>query len=123
MLTGRHTHLRFDDYTSELIPLTNGTTQGDPASMIFYAFYNAPLIETSASPNELSPGFVDDSMMLATGKTLQDCHKKLKWMMERPHSGFAWSTSHNSPSESSKVALMNFPQSHRDISPNSLTLK
>ena len=60
-------HSKFDNYMSDPIPLKNGTTQGDPASMLYYSFYNAPLIEIAKFANELSPGFVDDTMMLAIG--------------------------------------------------------
>jgi hypothetical protein len=102
--------------------LDNGTTQGDPSSMLYYSFYNAPLIETATSEDELSPGFVDDSMMLAIGSTLAQCHAKLKDMMERPGGGFEWSFTHNSPFELSKTALMNFPRSYRDTIPGSLSL-
>jgi hypothetical protein len=106
MLTDRTTRLKFDDFISDPIPLKNGTTQGDPSSMLFYSFYNAPLIETAKSDDELSPGFVDDSMMLATGDSLDICHAKLKDMMERPGGGFEWSLTHNSPFELSKTALI-----------------
>jgi hypothetical protein len=83
---------------------------------------NAPLIETASSADELSPGFVDDSMMLAIGNTLAECHAKLKDMMERPKGGFSWSITHNSPFELSKIALMNFPRSFRDTAPGNLIL-
>jgi ribonuclease HI len=121
-LTGRTTKLKFDDYTSEPLPLINGTTQGDPSSMSYYSFYNAPLIEIASSEDELSMGFVDDSMMLATGDTLEQCHSKLKDMMERAGGGFEWSRTHNSPFELSKTALMNFPRSYRDPIPGALRL-
>src|ERR1700720_3431907 len=121
-LTGRSTVLKFDDYISDPIPLLNGTTQGDPSSMNYYTFYNAPLIETATGVNELSPGFVDDSMMLAIGDTLAQCHIGLKHMMERPGGGFSWSLSHNSPFELTKTALMNFPRSFRDNIPGPLSL-
>src|SRR6202040_33368 len=87
-LTGRSTRLKFDDFTSDPIPLDNCTTQGDPDSMLLYGFYNAPLIETNTSSDELSLGFVDNSMMLAIGELLTDCHAKLKDMMERTNGGF-----------------------------------
>jgi hypothetical protein len=74
--------LQFDDYISEPIPLNNGTTQGDPESMLYYSFHNAPLIETAHFDDELSLGFVDDYMMLAVGDSLALCHTKLKDMME-----------------------------------------
>lgn len=122
MLTDRFTKLRFDDFISDRMQINNGTTQGHPMSMLLYGFYNAPLIEVANSQDELSPGFVDDSMFLAVGATLQECHGKLKKMMERPGGGFKWSISHSSPFEISKVALMNWPRSHRDVIPGDLTL-
>jgi ribonuclease HI len=122
MLSGRSTRLRFDDFVSDPIPLINGTTQGDPSSMLFYSFYNAPLLETANGRDELSPGFVDDSMMLAIGNDLTECHERLKDMMERPGGGFEWSHTHNSPFEISKIALMNFPRSYRDNIPGDLIL-
>ena len=69
-LTGHTTSLKFDDFISEPILLNNGTTQGDPSSMNFYAFYNAPLIKTAIGNNELSPGFIENSMVLAISNTL-----------------------------------------------------
>ena len=85
--------------------------------MNYYAFYNAPLIEIATGDNELSPGFVDDSMVLAIGDLLAQCHEGLKDMMEHPRGGFNWSSSHNSPFELSKTALMNFPRSFRVVLP------
>lgn len=42
--------------------------------------------------------------------------------MEQRNSGFDWSKTHNSPFESNKLALMNFPRSYRDPSPADLVL-
>ena len=39
LLTGRYTKLKFDDFTSELINISNGIAQGDPLSMILYILY------------------------------------------------------------------------------------
>ena len=122
MLTDRFTKLRFDDFISDRMPINNGTTQGHPMSMLLYGFYNAPLIDVANSQDELSPGFVDDSMFLAIGATLQVCHGMLKDMMERPGGGFEWSILHNSPFKITKVALMNWPRSHRDVIPGDLIL-
>ena len=72
--------------------------------------------------DELSPGFVDDSMVLAIGDTLAKCHVKLKDMMECPEGGFSWSLTHNSPFELTKTTLMNFPWSYRDAIPGALKL-
>ena len=122
MLTNRKTRLHFDDVISDLIPIDNGTTQGCPLSMGLYSFYNAPLIEVPSNRKETSLGFVDDSTFLATGKTLGEAHATIKNMMERQDGGFAWSTSHNSPFEPSKLALMNFPRSIADLPPADLSL-
>jgi hypothetical protein len=105
-----------------LIQINNGTTQGCPLSMLFYAFYNAPLISIATNSNEASLGFVDDTMFLAIGNTLNDTHAILKDMMERPDGGFQWSISHNSPFELSKLALMDFPCSSRNPIPSNLTI-
>ena len=51
-LTGRTTQLKFDDYISDPISLDNGTMQGDPSSMLYYSFYNAPLLEVASSSNK-----------------------------------------------------------------------
>ncbi|KAF8234869.1 hypothetical protein L208DRAFT_1009994, partial [Tricholoma matsutake] len=122
MLTGHKTCLKFDDFISDLINIINSTTQGCPLSMIFYAFYNAPLIATALHKYELSISFVNNSMFLAIANLLSECHTIIKDMMERPSGGFDWSISHNSPFELSKLALMNFPCSHHDLIPTDLSL-
>ncbi|KNZ73137.1 hypothetical protein J132_01049 [Termitomyces sp. J132] len=69
MLMGCQTQLKFDDFLLDFMDVLNGTTQGCPLSMIFYVFYNAPLILVALlnSKLELSFGFVDDSMLLGNG--------------------------------------------------------
>ena len=110
MLTNRSTRLSFDDHISDPIPITNGNNQGCPLSMMYYAFYNAGLLELSPpnSTNERQFGFVDDVALLATGPDFDTAHRTLKDMMERPGGAFDWSRSHNSPFELNKLALMNF---------------
>ena len=112
MLTGHKTHLKFDNFISDLIDIINSTTQGCPLSMIFYAFYNAPLIATALHKYESSIGFIDDTMFLAIANSLLEC----------PSEGFDWSSSHNSPFELFKLALMNFPCSYCDLIPTDLSL-
>lgn len=110
MLTGRKTKIKFDDFTSEFIPIINGNNQGCPLSMIYYAFYNAGLLEISppGSKDEAEFGFVDDVALLAAGNTLEEAHNGLEDMMRRPGGAFDWSESHNSQFELSKLALMDF---------------
>ena len=121
-LTGRTTQHKFDDHILEVLQLNNGTTQEDLSSMLYYSFYNAPLIEVASSEDELSPGFVNNTMILVIGNTIAQCHTKLKDMMERPGGCFEWSYTHNSPFKLTKTALMNFPRSHRDLIPGNLSL-
>ena len=122
MLSGFSTRLQFDNYVSDPIPLDNGTIQGDPSLMLFYSFYNVPLLETARGCNKLFAGFVDNSMMLAIGNNLAECHEKLKDMMKKPGGGFKWSHTHNSSCKISKIVLMNFPCLHRDTTPSDLVL-
>ena len=58
--------------------------------MMFYAFYNARLLELSPhnTPNEKQLGFVDDVALLATGVNFEETHRKLKGMMEQTGGAF-----------------------------------
>ena len=119
MLTGRKTRLSFDDFVSDPIAIDNGNNQGCPLSMIYYAFYNAGLLELSppGSRNEWQFGFVDDVALLATGDNFAETHKRLADMMGRTGGVFDWSESHNSQFELSKLALMDFsPKAYQESS-------
>ena len=118
VLSGRKTRLSFNDYLLEHIAIKNGNNQGCPLSMIFYAFYNAGLLEISppTSENEAQFGFVDDVALLATGDNLEETHAGLADMMTRPGGGLDWSENHYSQFELSKLALMDFsPSPHQSV--------
>jgi len=119
MLSGRKTRLSFDDYVSDLIAINNGNNQGCPLSMIFYAFYNAGLLQISppSCNDEAQFGCVDDVALLATGDNLKETHANLADMMTRPGGGFDWSENHYSQFELSKLALMDFSPSPHQSSP------
>lgn len=122
MLSDRKTQLRFDDYLSDPIHITNGTTQGCPLSMLLYAFYNADLIDVAKGKDELASGFVDDCAFVTVGDTLDITHDMLKDMMERGDGGLDWSHVQNSPFELSKLAVMDFARTPRDIASAPLTI-
>ena len=67
------------------MPVQDGTTQGNPQSMLYSTFYNAPLIKIVHGLFVLSPGFINDSMVLVIANSLTGCHTIVKDMME--HSG------------------------------------
>ena len=76
MPTGRTTHLKFNDFISEPLPIDNGTTQGDPSSMLFFSFYNSPLISVATSVDKLLAGFVDNLMLLVVSDCCETSKKK-----------------------------------------------
>jgi len=108
MLHNRVTTLKFDGYTSEPIHIDNGIGQGDPLSMVLYQYYNADLLDIPNNKDEDAMAFMDDSFMLAIADNFKEAHKMLADMMGRQGSVAEWTTTHNSPLEYSKLALINF---------------
>jgi ribonuclease HI/exonuclease III len=108
MLRDRVTTLKFDGHSSDPIPLDNGIGQGDPLSMALYQYYNADLLEIPESKDEDAMAYVDDTLLLASGKNFEETHRKLADMMDRKGGVAEWSTDHNSPLEYSKLALIDF---------------
>ena len=108
LLQGGRTRLRFDDFNSDWIPITNGIGQGDPLSMILFIIYNSDLVETAANTNELTLAFVDNTAFIAIGKDFNETHAILVDMLEREGGGYQWSKDHNSKFETSKFTLIDF---------------
>ncbi|CAG7852531.1 SubName: Full=Uncharacterized protein {ECO:0000313/EMBL:CCA74845.1} [Serendipita indica DSM 11827] len=111
ILTGRTTCLKFDGNHLEPQPITNRNSQGCPLSMILYLFYIAPLLEITNKTNQLTIGFVDNTTLLAIGKSFTEMHEILKHMMENLGGVLNWSYRHSSPLEISELALINFTRS------------
>ena len=111
MLRDRVTTLKFDGYSSAPIHIDNGIGQGDPLSMVLYQYYNADLLDIPNNKDEDAMAYVDDSLMLAIAKSFEEAHEKLADMMGREGGVTEWSTTHNSPLEYSKLALMDFAHS------------
>jgi ribonuclease HI/endonuclease/exonuclease/phosphatase family metal-dependent hydrolase len=109
LLTSRRTRIRFDDYTSELMNITNGIGQGDPLSMLLYIIYNADLLDLPDDlDNEDALGYVDDIALLAIGNDFEETKTRLKQMMEKEDGGLQWSKEHNSRFEVNKSAIVHF---------------
>ena len=108
MLCNRVTTLRFDGYSSNAIQIDNGIGQGDPLSMVLYQFYNVDLLDIPNSKDEDAMAFVDDAFMLAVADSFEEAHVKLADMIGREGGVAEWSTTHNSPLEYSKLALIDF---------------
>jgi hypothetical protein len=114
LLTNRQTQLRFDGYTSEWFPVTNGIGQGDPLSMILYIIYSSDLVDVARPRQgreylkELTLAFVDDTAFVAIAEDFATTHRMLADMLERPGGGYEWSRDHNSRFETNKFALMDF---------------
>ena len=112
LLKERSTTLKFDDYISENIMIDNGIGQGDPLSMILYQYYNAGLLDIPVNAKEMAAAYVDDAILVATGKDFVETHKILADMMCRKGGAVEWSRDHNSNFEYSKLALIDF--AHRN---------
>ena len=109
LLANRRTRIKFDDYISDYIDITNGIGQGDPLSMLLYILYNADLLEiTENDLAEDAIGYVDDIALVALGKDFNETTKQLKQMMTREDRGLQWSIEHNSKFEVTKLAIVHF---------------
>jgi hypothetical protein len=110
-LAHRRTKLKFDGFQStDWIPINNGIGQGDPLSMVLYIIYNTNLLKiyNGHEKTERAQAFIDDTMLLAIGKTFKDTHATLKDMMEHRGGGYDWAEVHNSHFETTKFALLDF---------------
>jgi hypothetical protein len=85
LLTDHSTRLLFDDFTSELITINNSISQGNPISLASFLFYNSDLLETLTLLESL--GFVDDVMVMATGKDFTKTTNKIQRSTEKEGSG------------------------------------
>jgi len=107
LLENRRTRMKFDNYISLVIQITNGIGQGDPLSMILYIIYNADLLKLARMPEENSLGFVDNTLVIAIGPTFKKTTKTLKNYMTRPENGgLAWGKDHNLRYAINKLAAL-----------------
>ena len=82
LLTNRKTRLKFDDYISDIINITNGIGQGDPLSMLLYILYNADLLNLPDDPtNEDALGYVDNIALISVGEDFEETTNSLRNLM------------------------------------------
>jgi len=118
-MSNHSTVLKFDDYTSQPIPIDSGISQGDPPSMPYYTIFNSGLIEVAKGPNECAIAFVDDVVYLAIGSNFEETHATLQDMLSHPNGALDWVKTHNSSFEFSKLALLNFMLSPTKVASSS----
>jgi len=87
--------LKFDDFLSEIVHISNRIGQGDPLSMLLYIIYNTDLLEIARNPEEESLGFVDDALAIAEADSFEETVETLTDFMDRNEGGFTWSDDHN----------------------------
>ena len=91
----------------EPIALLRGIDQGCPLSGILFQFYNTDLIYICGPRgDESAVTFVDDTLLLACSKTLNEANEKVKKMMEQPGGGLDWSRSHHCNFAMDKFGVM-----------------
>ena len=109
--------LKFDDYVSDWVPITNSIGQGNPLLMLLYIIYTSDLVDVANRLNELTLAFVDDMAFIAIGKMFQETHVILTDMLEHEGGGYQWSKNHNSHFEPSKFALIDFSLNRKKARP------
>ena len=113
LLTNRRTRMKFDDFISDFIQISNRIGQGDPLSMLLYIVYNVDLLELTEGLGEDSLGYIDDAMIMAEGDDLEETVEILTNFMNRDEGGFAWSKAHNSNFTIDKLAVTHFTRRRR----------
>ena len=76
--------------------------------MVLYQYYNTNLVEIPHKKGKAAMAYVNDMIMITSAKSFPEAHNKLANMMARKGGVTEWSTSHNSPLEHSKLALLDF---------------
>ena len=85
---GRKTMVKFDGFESEPEELPRGLNQGCTLSGITFQYYKADLLDMRNPNNgEEVVAFMDDTLVLTQGKTLQETNTKVWLMMERQGGG------------------------------------
>ena len=75
--------------------LERGLDQGCPLSGVAFQFYNADLLDICIPVHRGDAvAFMDDTLISAQGKTLDESNQKVGHMMEKSQGGLDWSCAH-----------------------------
>ena len=101
----RTTIVKTNECSTNLVHISTGIPQGSPLSPILYLFYNADLLEicSSSSHQFTAGGFIDDTVLLATGPSIAKNCQKLK---ETHRLCVDWAKKHASKFDPSKYQLV-----------------
>ncbi|KAH8977558.1 hypothetical protein EDB92DRAFT_1822288 [Lactarius akahatsu] len=69
---------------------------GDLMSMILCQYYNTDILDIPNKGSESAIAYVDDAILVTTGKSFADMHDMLSDMMTREGGAIEWSNAHNS---------------------------
>ena len=105
-VSGRSTKLRLPEHTTDLFPCQLGLPQGSPLCPILWSFYSADLLEECETKEQVSTtGWVDDTSILSTGKTLDENSANLEEAHEEAED---WATRHGVTFSINKYQLIHF---------------
>ncbi len=113
-LSDRLTSLCFPGFSSSPFSSEQGIPQGSPLSTILFLFYNADLIDVCNSPNipATDIGFVDDTNVLAFGKSTEETCCVVKEIHSRC---LTWGDMHGASFTPHKYVLVNFSKKKRNL--------
>lgn len=117
----RTTVVKTNERSTDLIHISTGIPQGSPLSPILYLFYNADLLEicSSFSTQITVGGFIDDTVLLATGSSIEENCEKLK---ESHPLCIDWAEKHASKFDPSKYQLVQLSRKRNTDINRELTL-
>jgi hypothetical protein len=72
-MSDRHANIGFDDFRTEVAPLSNaGLAQGSPLSPILFAFFNSDLVDQEVTFHGGASAFNDDYFRWRVGRSAEE---------------------------------------------------
>ena len=104
-MRNRTTIVKTNECSTNLVHISTGISQGSPLLPILYLFYNADLLEicSSSSRQINAGGFINNTVLLATGPSIAENCQKLK---ETHRLCVNWAKKHASKFDPSKYQLV-----------------